>query len=139
MRKMRRTEVACVECRRRKLKCEGTRPSCSRCQGYRLKCSYKPTASISRASGMGRGDLLNRIESLEESLRAVTAQQMQLSTSESTSGRRQESVEVLGGERETTDESVPVDELSTQALTEATDSEVGYFGITPETVISIEQ
>ncbi|KAL2816662.1 hypothetical protein BJX63DRAFT_387014 [Aspergillus granulosus] len=127
MRKMRRTEVACVECRRRKLKCEGTRPSCSRCQTYHLECSYRPTTSAGRAAGMARGDLLKRIENLEESLRAVTSvQQMQASNLTLTPTPTGEQCE--DREREMADEGVPVDELSTQALTEATDGEVGYFG-----------
>jgi hypothetical protein len=76
---------------------------------------------------LGRGDLLKRMESLEESLRAVTAnQQMQVSPSKSTAEQGREIAEDV--ERETADEGIPVDELSTQALTEATDGEVGYFG-----------
>ncbi|KAL3469795.1 hypothetical protein BJX99DRAFT_267878 [Aspergillus californicus] len=121
MRKMRRTEVSCAECRRRKLKCEGTRPSCSRCQIHRLECSYSPPVSTVRRTGIGRGDLLKRIESLEERLRAVTANQ-QMQVLQSTSSDQQ------GREIETTDERVPVDELSTQALTKAADGEIGYFG-----------
>ncbi|KAL4909643.1 hypothetical protein BDW74DRAFT_165079 [Aspergillus multicolor] len=87
IRRMGRTEVACAECRRRKLKCEGTRPSCSRCQDLQLECLYAPPHSSGRVTKPGR-------------------------------------------QRTTVDEGVPVDVLSTQALAEVSNSEVGYFGPT---------
>ncbi|KAL4970591.1 Zn(II)2Cys6 transcription factor domain-containing protein [Aspergillus stella-maris] len=53
--RMRRTEVACAECRRRKLKCEGTRPSCSRCESFHLECYYAPPPRrISRLARRGQ-------------------------------------------------------------------------------------
>ncbi|KAE8337811.1 hypothetical protein BDV24DRAFT_177280 [Aspergillus arachidicola] len=129
MRGMRRTELACLECRRRKLKCEGTRPSCSRCQSRRLECSYMPLHKGSNTTKLGRerGDLLKKIEKLEEQLRAVTESRtagvgMAITDKE----RRQEAVHC--SDRTTVEDGAPVDVLSTNALTEETDYVVGYFG-----------
>ncbi|KAL4795354.1 hypothetical protein BDV19DRAFT_378830 [Aspergillus venezuelensis] len=130
---MRRTEVACAECRRRKLKCEGTRPSCSRCQSFRLECYYKPPpqrSSRMARQGQDRDDLLKRIELLEEKLRGAAEQTLVSDTNgpplAMLSSRQEDGT--VSGQRTAVDDEVPVDILSTNALMEASDSEVGYFG-----------
>ncbi|KIL59978.1 hypothetical protein M378DRAFT_199955 [Amanita muscaria Koide BX008] len=38
----RRTPMACIFCRGRKLKCDGTRPSCANCNRRGIPCNYMP-------------------------------------------------------------------------------------------------
>ncbi|KAI0643730.1 hypothetical protein C8Q79DRAFT_1012290 [Trametes meyenii] len=47
-----RTPMACVECRRRQVKCSGTMPRCERCQKKGLECTYM-SLSEQRASTGG--------------------------------------------------------------------------------------
>ena len=44
--KRRRIALACLDCRRRKLKCDRTYPACTRCQkrGHAASCTYDPDA-----------------------------------------------------------------------------------------------
>ncbi|KAL4914949.1 hypothetical protein BDW62DRAFT_213108 [Aspergillus aurantiobrunneus] len=110
MRRVRRTEVACSECRRRKLKCEGTRPRCSRCQSLHLECCYVPPR--------------NNRRTLEEKLQRVAEPSMNdISVVRISEGERGSP-----DQRTAIEEDVPVDILSTNALTETSDTEVGYFG-----------
>ena len=44
--------IACVLCRKRKLKCDGTKPSCSTCVRLQHDCSYD---EVRRKSGPKRG------------------------------------------------------------------------------------
>ncbi|KJA24934.1 hypothetical protein HYPSUDRAFT_65236 [Hypholoma sublateritium FD-334 SS-4] len=39
-----RTPMACVFCRGRKLKCDGNKPLCSNCDRRGLACSYSPVS-----------------------------------------------------------------------------------------------
>jgi len=53
--------LACMICRRRKLKCDGVRPSCSTCSRLGHSCAYD---EIRRKSGPKRG----YVKALEERL-----------------------------------------------------------------------
>lgn len=44
--------IACIICRKRKLKCDGTKPSCGTCSRLGHKCSYD---EVRRKSGPKRG------------------------------------------------------------------------------------
>lgn len=44
--------IACIICRKRKLKCDGTKPSCSTCTRLNHNCSYD---EVRRKSGPKRG------------------------------------------------------------------------------------
>ena len=55
--------IACVLCRKRKLKCDGTRPSCGTCARLAHSCAYD---DIRRKSGPKRG----YVKALEERLGA---------------------------------------------------------------------
>ncbi|KAF9894707.1 hypothetical protein FE257_006597 [Aspergillus nanangensis] len=138
-----RTEVACAECRRRKLKCEGTRPTCSRCETIGQECHYHSPSNTQKRRGRPQSDpqdLLRRIEELESQLSLLKENQrhecgdsckirnpLQLGNcygsslseqkSQSTSGR------IIDVETETS-----VDELATHALTETSEGDIGYFG-----------
>jgi len=52
--KRRRIALSCVDCRRRKVKCDRTYPSCDRCQkgGYGDKCVYVPHTGAASSSGL---------------------------------------------------------------------------------------
>ncbi|KAK2626795.1 hypothetical protein QTJ16_003970 [Diplocarpon rosae] len=56
--------IACVICRKRKLKCDGTKPSCSTCSRLGHSCAYD---EIRRKSGPKRG----YVKALEERLKQV--------------------------------------------------------------------
>lgn len=53
--------IACIICRKRKLKCDGSKPSCSTCTRLGHSCAYDP---IRRKSGPKRG----YVKALEERL-----------------------------------------------------------------------
>lgn len=53
--------IACIICRRRKLKCDGTKPSCSTCTRLGHDCAYD---EVRRKSGPKRG----YVKALEERL-----------------------------------------------------------------------
>lgn len=53
--------IACVICRKRKLKCDGTKPSCSTCTRLNHNCAYD---EVRRKSGPKRG----YVKALEERL-----------------------------------------------------------------------
>jgi hypothetical protein len=53
--------IACIICRKRKLKCDGTKPSCSTCTRLNHNCSYD---EVRRKSGPKRG----YVKALEERL-----------------------------------------------------------------------
>ncbi|KAK7203304.1 fungal-specific transcription factor domain-containing protein [Myxozyma melibiosi] len=57
--------IACVICRRRKLKCDGARPSCGTCARLKHECAYEE--SVRRKSGPRRG----YVKMLEERLAHV--------------------------------------------------------------------
>ena len=59
--------IACIICRKRKLKCDGTKPSCGTCSRLGHKCSYD---EVRRKSGPKRGyvkELEARLGKLDES------------------------------------------------------------------------
>ncbi|KAM3071288.1 hypothetical protein ACMFMG_008878 [Clarireedia jacksonii] len=56
--------IACIICRKRKLKCDGSKPSCSTCTRLGHSCAYDP---IRRKSGPKRG----YVKALEERLKQV--------------------------------------------------------------------
>lgn len=53
--------IACIICRKRKLKCDGSKPSCSTCARLGHDCAYDP---VRRKSGPKRG----YVKALEERL-----------------------------------------------------------------------
>lgn len=53
--------IACVICRKRKLKCDGSKPSCSTCKRLHHDCAYD---EVRRKSGPKRG----YVKALEERL-----------------------------------------------------------------------
>lgn len=53
--------IACIICRKRKLKCDGTKPSCSTCTRLGHSCAYD---EVRRKSGPKRG----YVKALEERL-----------------------------------------------------------------------
>lgn len=53
--------IACIICRRRKLKCDGTKPSCATCARLGHNCAYD---EVRRKSGPKRG----YVKALEERL-----------------------------------------------------------------------
>ncbi|KAI5201853.1 hypothetical protein E4T39_04974 [Aureobasidium subglaciale] len=53
------TAVACIDCRKRKRKCNGERPSCSACQTRGLSCTYDVIEGATRTE-----DLKQRVSSL---------------------------------------------------------------------------
>ncbi|PYH74259.1 uncharacterized protein BO88DRAFT_483346 [Aspergillus vadensis CBS 113365] len=111
----RRTEVACSECRYRKLKCEGTRPVCARCQHRRRECRYQqPIESGIRRPKAKRDqqDLARRVELLEDKVGHGT-------------GSQTHSPSLLLGK--TVSEDTSVDELATHAFSETSLGHV-YFG-----------
>lgn len=55
--------LACIICRKRKLKCDGTKPSCSTCTRLGHTCAYD---EVRRKSGPKRG----YVKALEERLSA---------------------------------------------------------------------
>ncbi|BCR95979.1 uncharacterized protein AKAW2_20919A [Aspergillus luchuensis] len=111
----RRTEVACSECRYRKLKCEGTRPACARCQHRKRECRYQqPTESGIRRPKAKRGQqgLAHRIEILGDKVGHKT-------------GSQTHSPGSLVGK--TVSEDTSIDELATHAFSETSLGHV-YFG-----------
>jgi len=58
--------IACVLCRKRKLKCDSQRPSCGTCKRLAHECAYD---EVRRKSGPKRG----YVKQLESRLRAYTA------------------------------------------------------------------
>ncbi|KAF7884353.1 uncharacterized protein EAF02_004689 [Botrytis sinoallii] len=56
--------IACIICRKRKLKCDGSKPSCSTCTRLGHDCAYDP---VRRKSGPKRG----YVKALEERLKQV--------------------------------------------------------------------
>jgi len=58
--------IACIICRKRKLKCDGTKPSCSTCTRLNHNCSYD---EVRKKSGPKRG----YVKALEERLSAFEA------------------------------------------------------------------
>lgn len=70
--------LACMICRKRKLKCDGARPSCSTCSRLGHSCAYD---EIRRKSGPKRG----YVKALEERLRKnglYSAQQLNIGGAE---------------------------------------------------------
>lgn len=61
--RLRRPAVACIECRRRKVKCDRGHP-CLRCSQSNLLCSYtaRSVSSVSRLPAMGTNTGLERAE-----------------------------------------------------------------------------
>lgn len=57
--------IACIICRKRKLKCDGTKPSCGTCSRLGHKCAYD---EVRRKSGPKRG----YVKELEARLGAST-------------------------------------------------------------------
>ena len=57
--------IACIICRKRKLKCDGTKPSCSTCTRLGHDCAYD---EVRRKSGPKRG----YVKALEERLSEYT-------------------------------------------------------------------
>ena len=57
--------IACIICRKRKLKCDGTKPSCSTCTRLGHSCAYD---EVRRKSGPKRG----YVKALEERLSEQT-------------------------------------------------------------------
>jgi hypothetical protein len=53
--------IACIICRKRKLKCDGSKPSCSTCTRLNHNCAYD---EVRRKSGPKRG----YVKALEERL-----------------------------------------------------------------------
>jgi hypothetical protein len=56
--------IACVLCRRRKLKCDGTRPTCGTCKRLSHECAYD---EVRKKSGPKRG----YVKLLEQRLRRL--------------------------------------------------------------------
>ncbi|KAI9001136.1 hypothetical protein BD414DRAFT_404370 [Trametes punicea] len=54
-----RTPMACVECRRRQVKCSGTTPRCERCQKKGIECTYM-SLSEQRAAAAATGGSISR-------------------------------------------------------------------------------
>ncbi|RDW89966.1 fungal specific transcription factor domain-containing protein [Aspergillus mulundensis] len=140
VRKIGRTEVACAECRRRKLKVAvfssisaGSQlTTCSVKEHDRVALGVKINNSnvfIRRLMAVAgsRYDLMKRIEILEEKLRSVSTTPLNSGDDSAIAMDRQKEQE-SPSQRTAVDEGVPVDILSTHALTEASDSEIGYFG-----------
>jgi hypothetical protein len=61
--------IACIICRKRKLKCDGTKPSCSTCTRLGHSCAYD---EVRRKSGPKRG----YVKALEERLSGCSAVQL---------------------------------------------------------------
>lgn len=57
--------IACVICRKRKLKCDGNKPSCSTCKRLGHDCAYD---EVRRKSGPKRG----YVKALEERLSKIS-------------------------------------------------------------------
>lgn len=57
--------IACIICRKRKLKCDGSKPSCSTCTRLGHECAYDP---VRRKSGPKRGYVKALEERLSKSL-----------------------------------------------------------------------
>ncbi|KAK1464785.1 hypothetical protein CMEL01_12140 [Colletotrichum melonis] len=53
--------AACLECRRRKVKCSATRPICSRCSTNDIECEWDTEPETTR-----RRAIVNRLEELEK-------------------------------------------------------------------------
>jgi hypothetical protein len=69
--------IACIICRKRKLKCDGSKPSCSTCTRLGHSCAYDP---IRRKSGPKRG----YVKALEERLSKYQCQYPGIRDSEPT-------------------------------------------------------
>ncbi|OOO12231.1 hypothetical protein OAory_01087010 [Aspergillus oryzae] len=117
MRGMRRTELACVECRRRKLKAPGQAAPDVKADVWSAHIDRFIKAVVR----------LSWDEKLEEQLRAVTESRTAAVGMALTDQERQQEV-VHCNDRTTVEDGAPVDVLSTNALTEETDNVVGYFG-----------
>lgn len=61
--------IACVLCRKRKLKCDGQRPSCGTCKRLAHDCAYD---EVRKKSGPKRG----YVKALEARLRTLAATSM---------------------------------------------------------------
>ena len=59
--------IACIICRKRKLKCDGTKPSCSTCTRLGHSCAYD---EVRRKSGPKRGYVKALEERLSEQIRS---------------------------------------------------------------------
>jgi hypothetical protein len=57
---------SCLECRRRKIKCDRCSP-CSYCVRTHIECAY-PTARTTSSIDAADGDVLGRVERIEEKL-----------------------------------------------------------------------
>jgi hypothetical protein len=63
---------SCLECRRRKIKCDRSFP-CSYCVKVKIECTYPPQKAPQTATQANEadGDLLNRVERLEAGLQSL--------------------------------------------------------------------
>ena len=64
---------ACIECHRRKIKCDKSSP-CSYCVKVKIQCRYRPTRPSQQAAGnstIGDENLTARIEGIERVLQSI--------------------------------------------------------------------
>ncbi|KAL0940086.1 uncharacterized protein CTRU02_206696 [Colletotrichum truncatum] len=66
--------AACLQCRKRKVKCTGTRPTCSRCSIQGLDCKWDTEPDTTRSESLRRRneELERENEDLHEILRFLT-------------------------------------------------------------------
>lgn len=72
--------IACIICRKRKLKCDGTKPSCSTCTRLGHNCAYD---EVRRKSGPKRG----YVKALEERLSMTSLSSDRVWLTKSRAGR----------------------------------------------------
>lgn len=79
---LRARRIACVICRKRKLKCDGSKPSCGTCSRLKHKCAYD---EVRKKSGPKRGYVKELEARLGWSRRSNTALRTQLTENQSPS------------------------------------------------------
>ncbi|UPK95802.1 hypothetical protein LCI18_006737 [Fusarium solani-melongenae] len=69
---LKRTRQACLNCRRKKVRCSGDRPTCTYCSRLRQKCSYDDTSKTEVLATKHNDDVLS-MSSLESRLCSLEA------------------------------------------------------------------
>ncbi|CAI6093731.1 unnamed protein product [Clonostachys chloroleuca] len=53
----RKSRNGCVQCKRRKIKCDESKPECGKCISFRIPCSFSPSPSASASGGACSSDI----------------------------------------------------------------------------------
>lgn len=68
----RRYGFACIQCRRKKIKCDGLRPTCRRCQKAQSRCTYKETDASATRLQTELNKCQNELNGLRQAIKALS-------------------------------------------------------------------